>query len=433
VIVMADEIFDVIIVGGGIAGTVAAYLLAREGMEVILIERGNYPGSKNMTGGRIYSHSLEKIMPNFTKEAPWERKITREKVYMMTDESSLGLDFYSERLGLQGSDSYSVLRGEFDQWLGEKAEESGAQIVAGICVDNLIVRDGQVCGVIAGEDEIEARVVILADGINSLLAQKIGMRGEFKPHQVAVGVKELIELPRNVIEDRFQCTGDEGTACMFAGSPSDGKMGGGFLYTNKESISIGVVCTLSELVKGQKSLPQMIEDFKNHPLIAPLIKGGKLAEYSGHLVPEGGYDMMPEIVGNGVLVVGDGAGFCINLGYAVRGMDFAVASAECAAKAVIAAGKTGDYSKASLQIYMKYLEESFVIPDLKLYRKFPHFLESNPRIFTDYPRMAVDIMTDMFVMDGKPSRPLEKIIMTHAKKVGLLNLARDGWKGVKSL
>ena len=430
---MSEEVFDAIIVGGGIAGTVSAYLLAKEGLEVLLIERGNYPGSKNMTGGRIYSHSLEKIMPNFAAEAPVERKITREKVFMMTEDSAAGLDFYSGRLGVQGKDSYSVLRGIFDQWLGEKAETAGANIISGICVDSLIVKDGQVCGVVAGEDELMARVIILADGINSLLAQKIGMRTEFKPHHMGVGVKELIELPRSVIEDRFHCEGNEGTACMFAGSPSDGRIGGGFLYTNQESISLGVVTTISDLVKGQKSLPQMMEDFKNHPAVAPLIKGGRLAEYSGHMVPEGGFDMMPKIVGNGVLVVGDGAGFCINLGYAIRGMDLAVASAECAAQAVIAASKTGDFSAASLQSYKKHMEENFVLKDMQLYRKFPHFLETTPRMFTAYPNMAVDMMTDMFVMDGLPAKPLMKKMLPHVKKIGLWNLVKDGWKGMQSI
>ena len=214
---MSEEKFDAIVVGGGIAGTVTAFLLAKKGLEVLLIERGNYSGSKNMTGGRIYSHSLEKIMPNFADEAPVERKITSEKISLMTEESNFTIGFYSEMLGVQGSDSYSVLRGKFDQWLAEKAEDAGVSIITGIRVDDLIVRDGKVCGVVAGEDELESDVTILADGVNSLLAQKLGFRGELQPNQVAVGAKEVIELPQSVIEDRFQCNGDEGTSWLFAG------------------------------------------------------------------------------------------------------------------------------------------------------------------------------------------------------------------------
>ncbi|MBP1764238.1 MAG: hypothetical protein H6Q65_1296 [Firmicutes bacterium] len=430
---MSEERFDAIIVGAGIAGTVAAYLLAKEGLAVMLVERGNYAGSKNMTGGRIYSHSLEKIMPNFAEEAPLERKITREKISMMTEESNVTLDYYSGLLGVQSSDSYSVLRGVFDQWLQAKAEEAGAEIVAGIRIDDLIVRDGKVCGVIAGGEELEANLVILADGVNSLLAQKLGFMSELKPHHVAVGAKEVIELPAQVIEDRFNCRENEGTAWLFAGTPSAGRVGGGFIYTNKNSISLGVVSTLSDLVQGDKSVPQMVEDFKNHPAIAPLIKGGNLIEYSGHLVPEGGLKMIPKIVGNGVLVVGDAAGFCINLGYAVRGMDFAVASAECAAKAVIAAVKAQDYSEGFLKCYQSYLNESFVMKDLNHYQNFPHFLEETPRIFDGYPRMAADMMADLFVMNGQPPQPLMKKMFKHVNKIGILNVAKDAWKGVRSL
>lgn len=430
---MSDERFDAIVVGGGIAGTVTAYLLAKEGLEVMLVERGNYAGSKNVTGGRIYSHSLEKIMPDFAQEAPVERKITREKISLMTDDSSVTIDFSSTRLGEHGSDSYSVLRSVFDQWLASKAEDAGVQMITGIRVDDLIVREGKVCGIVAGEDEMEADVTILADGVNSLLAQKLGYRGELAPHQVAVGVKEIIELPAQVINDRFNCKDGEGTSWLFAGTPSAGKVGGGFLYTNKTSISLGVVSTLSELIKADKTLPQMLEDFKSHPSIEPLLKGGKMIEYSGHLVPEGGLHMVPKIIGDGVLIVGDAAGFCINLGYAVRGMDFAVGSAECAARAVLKAKETKNYSAEFLQCYQSFLDDSFVMKDLKHYKNFPHFLEETPRIFDGYPGMAADMMTDLFVVTGNPPQPMMKMMMKHVKKIGLLNIAKDAWKGVRSL
>lgn len=428
-----SEKFDAIIVGAGVAGSIAGYVLAKEGLDVLIIERGNYAGSKNMTGGRLYSHSLEKIMPNFAAEAPVERKITREKISLMTDESNVTVDFYSDLLGVQGSDSYSVLRGEFDQWLAEKAEEAGAQIIPGIRVDDLILKDGKVCGVVAGEDELESEVVILADGVNSLLAQKLGFRGEIQPHEVAVGAKEVIELPQKVIEDRFNCNEGEGTAWLFAGSPTAGRVGGGFLYTNKSTISLGIVATLSDLENSSKTVPQMLEDFKNHPVVKPLIRDGKMVEYSGHLVPEGGIAMMPKIVGDGVLVIGDAAGFCLNVGYAVRGMDLAIGSAEMAAKAVLAAKQKNDFSEATLSLYKKLLDDSFVMKDLHHFKKFPHFMENTTRIFNEYPTMAANLMADMFVINGQPSQPLMKKMKKHVKEVGLMNLVKDGMKGVRAL
>ncbi|MDR1961106.1 MAG: FAD-dependent oxidoreductase, partial [Gracilibacteraceae bacterium] len=421
--------FDAIVAGGGIAGLTTAYLLAKEGLEVLLIERGNFSGAKNMTGGRIYSHSLEKIMPGFAEEAPLERKITREKISMLTEDSSVTIDFSSPRLGAQGHASYSVLRADFDRWLAKKTEEAGVQTVTGIRVDDLLLEDGRVTGIVADGDEMTADVTVLADGVNSLLAQKAGLRAEIPPHHVAVGAKEIIELPAAAIEDRFQCRGGEGTAWLFAGQPSGGKTGGGFLYTNKDSVSLGVVCTLSDLVTGSATLPQLMENFKNHPAIAPLLEGGKTAEYSGHLVPEGGLDMLPELYRDGVLIVGDAAGFCINLGYMVRGMDFAVGSAECAAKAILAAGAERDFSAAALSAYKTALDSSFVMQDLIQYRKFPHFLESTPRIFSGYPEMANQLMADMFVVDGRPPQALYKKAGRSLKPVGILNLLRDGLKG----
>jgi electron transfer flavoprotein-quinone oxidoreductase len=430
---MSEERFDVIIVGGGIAGTVAALMLAREGLEVVVIERGNYSGSKNMTGGRLYSHSLEEIIPDFASKAPVERKVTRERISMMTETGASSLDYSSERLAAAGKDSYIVLRSIFDRWLMEQAEEAGAMAIAGICVDDFVFRDGRVVGITAGGEEMHADVVILADGANSLLVRKCGLRKNMvAPHQMAVGAKEIIQLDEKTIEDRFNLNPGEGMSWLFAGSPSDGKTGGGLLYTNRDSISLGVVVTLSEFEKEGKTIHEMLENFKQHPLIRPLIKDGKLVEYSGHMVPEGGYGMIPELYGDGVLVTGDAAGLVINAGYTVRGMDLAVGSALAAAKTVIEAKQKGDFSKRTLAGYKSRLDASFVIKDMKHVRKFPEFME-NPRIFNDYPMMAEDMLAGLFVVDGGNPVSLISKVTGSVKKVGILNLIKDGIKGARAL
>lgn len=427
-----SEGFDAIIVGGGLAGSTAAYILAQEGLEVLLIERGNYGGSKNMTGGRLYAHSLEKIIPNFAEEAPIERRVVKERIVMMTENDTVSMDYRSPRLAQTGSDSYVVLRGEFDRWLFDKAEEAGAMATAGIKVDELIVESNRVVGVICGGEEMRADVVILADGVNSILAEKAGLRKRVEPSQVAVGVKEIYELPANVIEDRFGLTSNEGAACLYAGFPSNGLVGGGFLYTNKESISIGLVLGLGHIGESNKTIEEMLVDFSNHPDVAPLIKGGKLVERSGHVVPEAGLSMVSTLYGDGFLICGDAAGFCMNIGYMVRGMDFAIASGELAAMAVLEAREKGDFSSASLKTYKTMLDNSFIMKDLSIYKNFPSFME-NPRIFNQYPKMLSDIMADMFIVDGKPAVPLRKKAMKHVKAVGLMNLVKDGLKGVKSI
>ncbi|MCO7254090.1 FAD-dependent oxidoreductase [Dickeya oryzae] len=429
---MSEEKFDAIVVGAGVAGCVAGYVMAKAGLDVLVIERGNSAGSKNMTGGRLYAHSLEKIMPGFAQEAPVERKVTREKISFLTEESAITMDYHSEQPDIASKASYTVLRNLFDPWLMEKAEAAGAQFIPGVRVDSLVREGNRVVGVQAGDDVLEANIVILAEGVNSLLGRSIGMVQPSSPHHYAVGVKELIALPSSVIEDRFTLAAGEGAAWLFAGSPSNGLMGGGFLYTNRDTISLGLVCGLGDIDHATKSVPQMLEDFKQHPAIRPLIQGGTLREYSAHVVPEGGLDMVPQLVGDGVMIVGDAAGLCLNLGYTVRGMDLAIASAEAAALTAIDAKNRQDFSANGLAGYRKTLEQSFVLQDMHRYRKLPALME-NPRMFTQYPRMIADIMSDMFIIDGGPSKSMRSKILGRAKQVGLMNLLKDGIKGATAL
>lgn len=429
---MSDEKFDAIIVGAGVAGCVAAYVMAKAGLDVLVIERGETAGSKNMTGGRLYAHSLESIMPGFARSAPVERKITKEKISFLTAASAVTLDYHAQPGDVPAKESWTVLRHGFDSWLMEQAEAAGAQCITGVRVDSLIQENGRVTGVQAGEDILEASVVVLADGVNSLLGRAIGMVQKSEPHHYPVGVKELISLPAKTLQDRFGVTGDEGAAWLFAGSPSDGLMGGGFLYTNRESVSLGLVCGLHGIENARKSVPQMLEDFKQHPVVKPLIEGGTLLEYSAHLVPEGGIAMLPKLVGDGVLIVGDAAGMCLNLGFTVRGMDLAIAAADAAAQTVIAAKASNDFSQSQLAKYQQKLEQSCVIQDLRHYRKVPALME-NPRLFQQYPQMAANIMADLFTIDGAKPTPLWSTLLKQSKHVGLMNIVKDCITGGRAL
>ena len=283
---MSEEKFDAIIVGGGMAGATAAYILANAGMEVLLADRGDYCGAKNVTGGRLYAHSMEKVFPGFAKEAPVERLVTKEKVSLMTEKGSLDIGYSSTDLGADPDGaSYTVLRSKFDQWMAEKCEEAGVMLVPGIRVDSCVVEDGKVVGIDAGGEIMYSDVVILADGVNSLLAQRLGMKQELTPKQVAVGVKEVIQLGEETINQRFGLRGDEGMAWLSAGDATNGAFGGGFLYTNKDTVSIGIVATLADIGYHNISIPELLDRYKEHPAIAPYLEGGESIEYSAHLVP----------------------------------------------------------------------------------------------------------------------------------------------------
>ena len=275
----------------------------------------------------------------------------------------------------------------------------------------------------------------MAEGVNTLLSERCLGNARPAPHQMAVGIKEVFELPAGVIEDRFLLSEGEGAAMLFVGDCTHGKVGGGFLYTNRDSISLGLVATISTAADGGNDTPvyQMLEDFKGHPAVSPIIRGAKMVEHSGHMVPEGGYDMVPTYVFDGALLAGEAAGLCMNMGYQVRGMDFAVASGRMAAEAAVEAIDAGDVSAAGLSGYKRRMEDSFVIKDLKTFRKWPHVMENWDRMFTEYPVMVKDIFNAMFSVDGRPQEPLRRRIMPIIKKRGLFKTANEVRKAVSAL
>ncbi len=437
---MEERDFDIIVIGAGCAGSIAAYVAASRGKSVLLVERGESAGAKNMSGGRIYAHSLHAVLDKYAgedfdwDEIPFERKITHERIALMDRTSNLSLDFTSEEVQQRETESYSVLRATFDQWLADLAEQAGADCIYGIPVDELIKDEqGAVIGIRAGEDEFTAQVVIDAEGANSLLAERSLGVSTPKTNEMAVGIKEVFALPANVIEDRFLCPKDEGAAMLFVGDCTHGSVGGGFLYTNKESISLGLVMTIKELSESGTTVYQAMEDFKNHPAVAPIIRDAQMIEHSGHMVPEGGFNMLPQYVFDGCLVTGDAAMMCMNLGYQVRGMDFAVASGQFAAEAACDAIDAEDVSKAGLSRYEQKVKDTFVLQDMETFKDWPATMESWDSMFNEYPTMIAEVFNAMFVVDGKPQQHLVKRLMPVIKKRGVFTLLREVRGALKAL
>ncbi len=417
------ETFDTVIVGGGLAGLSAAYTLAKDGIGALVVERGDYSGAKNVTGGRIYLNPVRQFLPDIWDEAPLERFIGKEKIVAMADDSSVSVELSSSRLRQRPYHSYSILRAKFDQWLCEKASAAGAMVITKNRVDDLVMDNGKVVGIVAGEDKIGARCVILADGVMSLMADKAGLRQGRPPRDYALGIKEIVELPAKTIEERFGLAEGEGEAQALVGSLTQGMFGGGFLYTNKESISLGLVIGIKDLSERQPPIeaPQIIEDFKQRPEIARLIAGGETVEYSAHVIAEAGLSGLAKLYGDGVLVTGDAAGFTMNAGLLVRGMEFAIASGVMAARAVKMARDKNDFSAASLSSYQTLLEDSFVMKDLRTFRHAPHILE-NPRLFKMYPQLACEVFEKMMYIGDQPKAGLVATAMeaTRGKRWTLL-------------
>ena len=204
------EKVEVIVVGAGLAGLSTAYFLADAGLDVLVVERGDFPGSKNVTGGRIYLNPLRDLFPDLWEQAPLERHVTRERLTAMARESATTVELRSERFNRQPYHSYTILRARFDRWFADRVAEKGALIIPKFKVDDLVIEDGRVVGIIADGDAIYADVVVAADGVLSLMAEKAGLREKQQPRHFAVSMQEIIELPRQTIEDRFDLEGDAG-------------------------------------------------------------------------------------------------------------------------------------------------------------------------------------------------------------------------------
>lgn len=423
-----SENFDVVVVGAGPAGTTAALVLAQAGLKVALFERGEQPGVKNMFGGALhYTEALDKLLPNFWEEAPIERYVKRHIITFLTDSSSLSIDFSDEAFSKIPYNGVTLLRSQFDKWYTQKAQEAGVFLVPETTVDDLLWEGNQVIGIKTDRSDgvVYADAVIAADGANSLLAKKAGLRRSFRSTDFAVAAKELLALPAETIEERFGLTGSEGVAQSFVGACTQGLVGGAFLYTNKRSLSLGIVTRVRALQEAKTSIAQLLAEFKNNPYIKQVLKGATLKEYSGHLIPEGGIKMIPKLYSNGILLAGDAAGFLNSTGITLEGMNFAIASGFAAAEALKTARQSGDFSEKGLACYETLLEESFVLQDLKTFRYALNFL-GNPRIYNLYPSLMCGISRRLLTVNGRPKKKLWSLARAEQKgKVSIWCLAKD--------
>jgi electron transfer flavoprotein-quinone oxidoreductase len=432
-----NDSFDVAIVGAGPAGISAACVLAGAGINTIVFERGEYAGAKNMSGGVLYGQNLAQIIPDFIeKGCPVERNIVESRIWYLSKDAGFSIG-YRDNIFMKDRkyNVFTVGRAKFDRWFADQAKKKGALLVPGtVVVDFLKDSSGKIIGVKTNrqDGDVQAKIVILADGVNSPLAKKTGFRPDAKPEHIALAVKETIELAPEIIEQRFGVSATDGVTTEVLGQTTGGMDGVSIIYTNKNSISISVGANLADFVKHKMKPYELIEAYKLHPMVAPLIAGGKSIEYTAHWLAEGGYNTIPQMSGNGYMITGDSA-MLFNALHR-EGSNLAMATGKLAAETAIDALKKNDVSVQGLSSYTAKLRESFVLKDMKKYKGFPDFLYETHQLFNELPQVAQFAAREMLTVNGIDKKQKQKIIMDEIKKkIGLTNLAKIAWRGWRAV
>ncbi|HVC99538.1 MAG TPA: FAD-dependent oxidoreductase [Candidatus Dormibacteraeota bacterium] len=440
---MQDEKFDAIVVGAGPAGIAAAITMAKAGLQVAVLEKGEKPGAKNVMGGILYRHNLEEVVGDAWKEAPVERPMIEEQRWFMTDDAALRLLGHKNLRHKEHPNSWSVLRARFDPWFASQAEAAGAFVINETVVESLILRDGRVVGVTTGrEGDLFADVVVVCEGIGlgMRLLERAGLKKAMRPDQAAIAVKEIMTLDPERIEDRFNCEPGEGCAIECYGSSTFGKSGFMFIYTNKDTLSVGGGVLVSDynggvvgprdvgrVDHGIVSPNELMEHFKNHPAIRPLLKGAETVEYMAKMIPEAGYKAMPRLYGNGYLVCGDAAMMANPVHR--EGSNLAMASGRMAGETVIQAKELADFSERTLSRYQGRIDNSWIGKDMKKYNGAVPLLEQNPELMGLYPGLLDRALDEFFRVDGVDKRTKQRTVLRmFRKEMGLKGL----WTQVKA-
>ena len=425
---MIDEKFDAIVIGAGMSGNAAAYTMASRGLKVLQLERGEYPGSKNVQGGILYADMLEKIIPDFRIEAPLERRLIEQRFWFMAEKAHTGMHYRNDDFNEEKPNRYTIIRSQFDRWFAREAQAKGSILLCETTVVELIHDAyGKVIGVRTDRSggPLHADVVVLAEGVNGLLGTRAELRPRPAAEHVALAVKEMHFLPAETIEARFNLKADEGAVIEAAGTISNGMAGMGFIYTNKESISVGIGCLVSDFAENETSPAQLLEAFKRHPSVAPLIAGSEVKEYAAHLIPEGGFKAVPQLFGDGWVICGDAGQ--LNNAVHREGSNLAMTSGRMAGEAIFQIKSRRDKMTAdNLSLYKKMLDESFVMKDLKKHKDMPGLLHTQAsNLFLTYPQLVSKAMENFVRVDGTPKIDKEKDTVRRFRKARGFGLIGD--------
>jgi electron transfer flavoprotein-quinone oxidoreductase len=368
------EHYEAVVVGCGPGGAAAAAALANEGVETLVLERGVDAGSKNVSGGLIYAeesapYTIDSLFPEFREEAS-ERPITEYQIHNVAGSQVKSFDLSD--LHEHDTDwSDAVLRRKMDSWLAERVHErtreTGGGLLTEVRVNGLLREDGEIVGVTCDElDPIRADLIVGADGVNSELARDAGLMDWDEPEEWFQGVKAVVDMPDGAIEERFGVGADEGAAHLFSGDLFDDVRGGGFVYTNEDTLSVGSVFHLDSVAAERAEPHELLDALLTHPFMGQWIDDDEYVEreYSAKLVPDSKKVALESPHQGRLVLVGDAAGQMQAQGPIIKGMNHAVTAGGLVAESFVQAKVRGDTSQTG-ELYERKLQEEGVMKKLK--------------------------------------------------------------------
>ena len=425
---------DVIVVGAGPSGIACATVAARAGLKVLVIEKASHFGTKNVYGGAIYLESIKELFPETYKNCPYERFLKKHNYVILNNNNSINVSYENNE---SEETAATITRFAFDTFLAEEARKEGVYFATETLVTTLIKKGNKIVGVKTETEEIYAPIIVIAEGFNSILLNEMNLKKKTPPKSAILGVKETIRLGADVIKERFQLKENEGSMFEFFGGLNkegeDIPFLMGFLYTFKNTISIGIGVSMETLQKNKVKPYEYLNRLKNNEFVKKFIEGGELVEYSAHSIPEGGYRELPELFGNGYLIVGDAANLVDSVHF--EGTNLAIKSGIIAGETIIEAHKKKNYTKSILKNYKKKLYKSFVIKDLKTYKNvIPTLLKRKNSIFSYYPKKMDEFFKLWTTSDNKEKKQgYRKFLLSFFKERSLKELILDVISFVKCM
>ncbi|MDG2339871.1 MAG: electron transfer flavoprotein-ubiquinone oxidoreductase [Paracoccaceae bacterium] len=374
--------YDVVIVGAGPAGLSAAIRLKQlnADLEVVVLEKGSEVGAHILSGAVLDPCGLDALIPDWkAKGAPLKTPVKEDNFYMLGEAGQIRIPNFPMTPLMNNHGNYIVSMGNVCRWMAEQAEEMGVEIFPGMACSELIFGDnGEVKGVVAGEFgkssdgsqgpayepgmELHGKYVFLSEGVRGSLAKEVIAKYDLsagkEPQKFGVGMKEIWEI--DPAKHR------EGTVTHTMGWPLGSKAGGGsFVYhLENNQVYVGFVVHLN--YKNPHLYPYMeFQQFKHHPMIAELLKGGKRVAFGARAISEGGHQSMPKMVAPGVALLGCSVGM-VNVPR-IKGNHNAMLSGKAAAEAAFAAIQS-DRSGDELADYEASVRDGAIGKDLKKVR-----------------------------------------------------------------